>query len=215
MHLILHNYFRSSTSTRLRAALNLKGLGYDYVPYALKARENEAPAYLAKNPQGLVPSLELEDGSVLTQSLAIMEWLDEQFPEPPLLPQNPLERARVRALAQMIALEIHPLNNLRVLEYLTDEFGADQAGVTRWFGHWVTTTFGPLEQMLASGSLTGTFCHGDTPGYADCCLYAQIWNNRRFNIDMTPYPTITRIFEACDALDAFKNAAPMQQPDAT
>ncbi|HPQ94705.1 MAG TPA: glutathione S-transferase N-terminal domain-containing protein [Thiolinea sp.] len=135
MHLILHNYFRSSTSTRLRAALNLKGLTYDYVPYALKERENETPAYLAKNPQGLVPALELEGGRVLTQSLAIMEWLEEQFPKPPLLPETALERARVRALAQMIALEIHPLNNLRVLEYLGTEFGADQAGVTRWFSH--------------------------------------------------------------------------------
>ncbi|MEZ5537744.1 MAG: maleylacetoacetate isomerase [Thiolinea sp.] len=214
MKLILHNYFRSSTSTRLRAALNLKGLDYDYVSYALKARENESPDYLGKNPQGLVPSLELEDGTVLTQSLAIMEWLDETHPEPVLLPADPLERARVRALAQAIALEIHPINNLRVLEYISEQFGADEAQVKAWFSHWVHTTFAPLETMLADSPMTGTFCHGDTPGYADCCLYAQMWNNRRFAVDMSAYPTIQRIFAACDALPAFSGAAPGRQPDA-
>ncbi|MEZ5450492.1 MAG: glutathione S-transferase N-terminal domain-containing protein [Thiolinea sp.] len=149
MKLILHNYFRSSTSTRLRAALHLKGLEYDYVSYALKARENEAPDYLGKNPQGLVPALELEDGTVLAQSLAIMEWLEETHPEPPLLPADPGERARVRALAQTIALEIHPINNLRVLEYIAEQFGADETAVADWFRHWVTITFAPLERMLA------------------------------------------------------------------
>lgn len=214
MSFILHNYFRSSTSTRLRAALNLKGLDYDYVSYALKARENESPEYLGKNPQGLVPALELEDGTVLNQSLAIMEWLDEAYPEPALLPGEPLARARVRALAQMIALEIHPINNLRVLEYIAERLGADEAAVAEWFTHWVHTTFVPLEKMLADSPQTGQFCHGDMPGYADCCLYAQMWNNKRFNIDMSAYPVISRIYEACHALEVFSKAAPMRQPDA-
>ena len=212
--LLLHNFFRSSTSTRLRAALNLKGLDYAYQSYALKAGEAETPEYLRINPQGLVPALELEDGTVLTQSLAIMEWLDEAYPQNPLLPGSPLERARVRALAQLIALEIHPLNNLRVLDFIDEQFGADDEEIAAWFCHWVKTSFEPLEQMLTSHQATGVFCHGDSPGYADCCLYAQVWNNRRFDIDLSAYPTIERIFSACDALDAFKRAAPMQQPDA-
>lgn len=214
MSLILHNYFRSSTSTRLRVALNLKGLDYDYIAYALREKENESAAYLQKNPQGLVPSLELEDGQVLTQSLAIMEWLEETYPEPPLLPADALGRARVRALGYAIACEIHPLNNLRVLQYLGDEFNADADAVARWFCHWVNITFQPLEKMLANHPQTGKFCHGDTPGFADACLYAQVFNNRRFNVDMSPYPVISRIFDACDELDAFKKAAPMAQPDA-
>ena len=214
MSLILHNYFRSSTSTRLRVALNLKGLDYDYIAYALREKENESAAYLQKNPQGLVPSLELEDGQVLTQSLAIMEWLEETYPEPPLLPADALGRARVRALGYAIACEIHPLNNLRVLQYLGDEFNADADAVARWFCHWVKITFQPLEKMLANHPQTGKFCHGDTPGFADACLYAQVFNNRRFNVDMSPYPVISRIFDACDELDAFKKAAPMAQPDA-
>lgn len=212
--LLLHNFFRSSTSTRLRAALNLKGLDYDYKSYALKAGEAETPEYLRINPQGLVPALELDDGKVLTQSLAIMEWLDEQYAQNPLLPATPMARARVRALAQIIALEIHPLNNLRVLDYIAAHFGADEAAVAAWFKHWVNTSFDPLEQMLATSPETGIFCHGDTPGYADCCLYAQVWNNRRFKVDMTGYATIQRIFDACDARAEFQRAAPMQQPDA-
>jgi len=214
MTLKLHNYFRSSTSTRLRAALNLKGLAYDYVGVHLPKGDHRDAAYTALNPQGLVPALELEDGTVLTQSLAIMEWLDETYPDRPLLPAAPNARARVRALGQMIALEIHPINNLRVLNHIDAEFGAGDAGKTAWFRHWVHTTFAPLEAMLAGSDDTGTYCHGDTPGYADCCLYAQMWNNRRFEVDMAPYPTIQRIFEALDALLAFASAAPAQQPDA-
>ena len=214
MTLRLHNYFRSSTSTRLRAALNLKGLAYDYVGVHLPKGDHRDAAYTALNPQGLVPALELEDGTVLTQSLAIMEWLDETYPDRPLLPAAPNARARVRALGQMIALEIHPINNLRVLNHIDAEFGAGDAGKTAWFRHWVHTTFAPLEAMLAGSDDTGTYCHGDTPGYADCCLYAQMWNNRRFEVDMAPYPTIQRIFEALDALLAFASAAPAQQPDA-
>lgn len=209
----LHNYFRSSTSTRVRIALNLKGVETDYIPLALLKAEHKAADYLEANPQGLVPALELETGAVLTQSLAIIEWLDETYPEPPLLPADALGRARVRALAYAVACEVHPLNNLRVLNYIKSAFGADEAAVKAWFTQWVVTTFGPLEQMLSSPE-TGEFCHGDTPGLADICLYAQVWNNRRFDVDMSAYPTISRIFEACDAIEAFERGAPPNQPDA-
>lgn len=211
---VLHNFFRSSTSTRLRAALNLKGLEYTYKSYALRAGEAETPEYLRLNPQGLVPAFELADGTTLTQSMAIIEWLDETHPTPPLLPDDPNARAQLRALAYMIAFEIHPLNNLRVLQYIEQNHGQDEAGIARWFAHWVHTTFVPLEQMLATSPLTGHYCHGDAPGLADLCLYAQIWNNRRFAIDTRPYPTIERIFVALDQLDAFRDAAPPNQPDA-
>ena len=214
MTMKLHNFFRSSTSTRLRVALNIKGLEADYIPYALRMGETRTPEYLAKNPAGLVPSLELDDGTVLTQSLAIIEWLEETHPESPLLPADPLGRARVRALAYMIACEVHPLNNLRVLGYLSENLDADEAAVARWFTHWVDTTFSALETTLSSSPDTGVYCHGDTPGLADLCLYAQVWNNRRFKVDMAPYPTIVRIFEALDKLPAFQNAAPPNQPDA-
>lgn len=211
--LVLHNYFRSSTSTRLRAALNLKGLPYEYVAHHLRKGEHRAAAYLAINPQGLVPSLVLGDGTVLTQSLAIIEYLDEVHPEPPLLPKAAVERARVRALACAVACEIHPVNNLRVLGYLKSAFGADDEATAAWFRHWVDETFAPLENMLAEDSKTGRFCHGNMPGLADVCLYAQVLNNRRFNVDMSHYPTIGRIFDACAALPQFERAAPDKQPD--
>lgn len=209
----LHNYFRSSTSTRVRVALNLKGLDAQYVSYALLKDAHKSPEYLAANPQGLVPSLELDDGTVLTQSLAIIEWLEEAHPAPPLLPSDPTGRARVRALSYAIACEVHPVNNLRLLGYLKREFGANDGAVKRWFTHWVNTTFDPLEKMLAGSTETGWFCHGDKPGMADICLYAQVWNNKRFDVDMMAYPVISRIFEACDELDAFSRAAPPNQPD--
>ncbi|GKY88005.1 maleylacetoacetate isomerase [Sinisalibacter aestuarii] len=214
MTLKLHNYFRSSTSTRLRAALNLKGLAYEYLGVHLPKGAHRDPDYTEINPQGLVPALELEDGTVLTQSLAIMEWLDEAHPARPLLPAEPKARARVRALGQMIALEIHPINNLRVLTYIDATFGAGDSGKRAWVNHWVHTTFAPLEQMLAGSDQTGTYCHGETPGYADCCLYAQMWNNARFEVDMSPYPVIRRIHAALDELPAFADAAPGRQPDA-
>lgn len=213
MTLKLHNFFRSSTSTRLRAALNLKGLDYTYVPYVLRAGETRTSEYLAKNPQGLVPTLELEDGSFLTQSLAIIEWLDETHPTPPLLPGDAEGRARVRALACMIACEIHPLNNLRVLFRLGDQFGADEMAQKAWFTHWVTISFDALEQMLTTGP-SGLCCHGDSPTLADVCLYAQVWNNRRFDIPLQGWPTIQRIFTHLDTLPAFADAAPPRQPDA-
>lgn len=210
----LHNFFRSSTSTRVRAALNLKGLDYDYVPYVLRDGETRTPDYLTRNPQGLVPTLELVDGISLTQSLAIIEWLEDEHPDPPLLPKDALGRARVRSLAAMIACEIHPLNNLRVLFRLRDQFNADEAAQKAWFSHWVSETFGPLEARLSGDPETGRFCHGDTPGLADICLYAQAWNNRRFDITLDPWPTIARIFNEIDQLPVFSSAAPPNQPDA-
>jgi maleylpyruvate isomerase len=214
MTLRLHNFFRSSTSVRVRAALALKGLSYDYVPYVLRAGQTRTPEYLARHPQGLVPTLELGDGTHLIQSLAILEWLDESHPTPPLLPADPVDRARVRAIAQMIACEIHPLNNLRVLLDIRDRFGADDAAQAEWFRHWVAATFDPLERTLAGDPRTGRFCHGDAPGMADLCLFAQVLNNRRFDLAPDAWPTIARIHAACLETPEIAAAAPDHQPDA-
>ncbi|RWP03932.1 maleylacetoacetate isomerase [Mesorhizobium sp.] len=212
--LILHNYYRSSTSYRVRIALEMKGLTYQYVPHHLRHGEHLEPAYLSVNPQGLVPALILGDGTLLTQSLAIIEFLDETRPEPPLLPQDAPGRARVRMLAQMIACDIHPVNNLRVLTSLRTLFGAGDEDVANWFRHWVNEGFQPIEKILTSSAETGTFCHGETPGLADICLVAQVTSNARFGVDLTPYPTIARIHAACMALPAFQKAAPQNQIDA-
>ena len=214
MTLRLHNFFRSSSSTRVRVALALKGVPYDYVPYVLRNGETRRKPFLDLNPAALVPALELKDGRVLAQSLAIIEWLDETYPAPPLLPADPFGRARVRAIAQTIACEVHPLNNLRVLQHLGQSFGADEAAQARWFEHWVATSFDAIETSLARDPETGTFCHGDTPGLADVCLYAQIWNNRRFSIDTSRWPVIDGIFRRLDSIAAFRDAAPDRQPDA-
>lgn len=212
--IVLHNYFRSSTSFRVRAALNLKGLDYDYVAHHLRHGGHREPAFLAVNPQGLVPSMVWRDGTVISQSLAIMEFLEEVQPEPPLLPGNAADRARIRAISQMIGCDIHPVNNLRILNALRSRFGADDEAVADWFRHWVAETFAPLETLLADSPQTGRFCHGDTPTMADLCLVAQIANNGRFNVDMAPYPTIVRIGESCMAVEEIANAAPANQPDA-
>lgn len=210
----LHNYFRSSTSYRVRIALALKGIEYDYVAHHLRHGGNRAPEFLAVNPQGLVPALVWSDGTVLGQSLAIMEFIDDMVPEPPLLPADPHGKARVRMLSQMIGCDIHPVNNLRVLNAIRERFGADDAAVADWFRHWVAETFAPMERMLAQDEATGTFCHGDRVTMADLCLVAQVANNGRFGVDMEPYPTIRRINAACMELEAFRTAAPMNQPDA-
>lgn len=210
----LHSYYRSSTSYRLRIALNLKGMKTIYQAHHLRHGEQRRESYLKINSQGLIPSLVLPSGEVLTQSLAIIEYLEETIPEPPLLPKDPVARAKVRAMAQMIACEIHPLNNLRILKDLKSRFGADDEMVAVWFRHWVTETFKPLELMLAGRESGGDFCAGDTPGLADICLVAQVANNSRFQLDMTPYPAIIAIYDTCMALPAFRDAAPAKQPDA-
>jgi maleylpyruvate isomerase len=212
--IVLHNYFRSSTSYRVRIALAMKGIDYDYVAHHLRHGENRRPEYLALNPQGLVPALVWEDGTIITQSLAIMEFLDEMAPEPPLLPADPHGRARVRMISQMIGCDIHPVNNLRILNALRSRYGADDAEIADWFRHWVNETFEPLEKILGESPQTGRFCHGDEPGMADICLVAQVANNTRFNVDMSAYPVIGRIRDACMELPAFVEAAPARQPDA-
>jgi maleylpyruvate isomerase len=211
---ILHNYFRSSTSYRVRAALNLKGVEYDYAARHLRLGEHRREDFLALNPQGLVPAMVWSDGTVHIQSLAMLEFIDESVPEPPLLPSDAAGRSRVRAIAQMIGCDIHPLNNLRVLNAIRTRFGADEEAVAAWFRHWVAETFAPLEKLLSQSPLTGKFCHGDRVGIADLCLVAQVANNGRFNVDMTPYPTIGRINAAAMTIEAIAAAAPSRQPDA-
>lgn len=211
----LYSFFRSSAAYRVRIALNLKGLSYEYLPVHLSrgGGEQHRPEYRKVNPQSLVPVL--EDGEhLLAQSLAIMEFLDETRPEPPLLPKTPLERARVRALAQAIACEIHPLNNTRVLGYLTGAAKLTEDAKNAWYHHWIAVGFQALEARLAGDRATGRFCHGDAPGLADCCLVPQVANARRFKCDLAPYPTLVAIDGNCRALDAFQRAAPERQPDA-
>ncbi|MGC1816148.1 MAG: maleylacetoacetate isomerase [Casimicrobiaceae bacterium] len=211
----LYDYFRSSAAYRVRIALNLKGVMPDERTFVhLRMGNQRAQDYLALNPQGLVPALALDDGQVLTQSLAIVEYLDETHPEPPLLPADPAARARVRAIALQIACEIHPLNNLRVLNYLTGTMGVSKEQKNGWYRYWIDVGFEALEKQLARESGTGRHCHGDTPTLADVCLVPQLANARRFAIDLSPYPTLTRIEAACNALPAFSAAAPSRQPDA-
>ena len=213
MSFTLHNYFRSSTSIRVRIALALKGLAYDYQGYALLKDEQNSAKYKNINPQGLVPTLETPDG-VISQSLAILEYLDETHPHPALLPATPAAKARVRSLAQIIALDIHPINNLRVLKYLRTNFNADDDEVKAWFQQWATSGFDALETRLVSESETGRYCHGDTITIADICLVSQSINNRRFDVQLQPYPTINRIVDLCLATPEFAQALPDNQPDA-
>lgn len=208
----LYNYFRSSASFRVRIALNLKGLSYDYLPLHLR-RPQDQRRLRALNPQALVPVLQ-DCEHQLTQSLAIIEYLDETYSRPPLLPPNPVERARVRALAQIVACEIHPLNNLRVLGYLTGTLGVSDAAKNSWYQHWVALGLEAFEAQVSGNPHTGKFCHGDMPGLADCCLFPQLANARRFDCDLSGYPTLLRIERNCNELPAFQNAAPARQPDA-
>jgi len=208
-----YDYFRSSAAYRCRIALNLKGLDPERTFVNLRTGEVRSAWYTEINPQQLVPSLVLGE-DVLTQSMAIIEYLDEQHPEPPLLPKDGLERARVRALAQSIACDIHPLNNLRVLNYLTGDMGLSEDKKLEWYHHWIEVGFTALETQLAGDPQTGTYCHGDTVGLADICLAPQVFNARRFEVDVDRYPTIARIDAAINALDAFADAQPGRQPDA-
>jgi maleylacetoacetate isomerase len=211
----LHGYWRSSAAWRVRIALNLKGLAWESVPVHLvrNGGEQRQPAFLALNPQGLVPALEI-DGLVLTQSLAIIEYLEETRPAPALLPADAAGRARVRSLAQLIASEIHPLNNLRVLRYLGEQAGLDEAARDAWYRHWIGEGLAALETRLAREAGTGRFCHGGTPGLADCCLAPQLYNARRYDCELDAFPTLLRIEAACMELPAFRLAAPELQPDA-
>lgn len=210
----LYGYFRSSAAYRVRIALNLKGLAFDQTIVNLVKGEQREETNLARHPQGLVPTLETDDGVRLTQSLAICEYLDEQHPEPPLLPADAEGRARVRALAQLVACEIHPLNNLKVLKYLVHELKIDDDAKLAWYRHWIAEGFTALEARLANEAGTGQFCHGDSPTLADICLVPQVFNAERFECDLSAYPTIQRITDNCRALPAFRQAAPEAQPDA-
>jgi len=211
----LYNYFRSSASFRVRIALALKGLDYEYAPVHLlkDGGQQFAAGFKAMNPAALVPVLD-DNGTVLTQSLAIIEYLDETRPQPPLLPNDAAGRARVRALALTVACEIHPLHNLRVLGYLSNTLNVSDEQKNAWYRHWVETGLETLEQMLASDSRTGLCCHGDTPTLADICLVPQIFNAQRFKARLDHVPTVMRIHEHCLTLPAFARSVPALQPDA-
>lgn len=211
----LYTYFRSTAAWRVRIALNIKGLEWQPVPIHLlrDGGEQHGEPYRALNPQGLVPLL-VDGDERIAQSLAIIEYLDETHPEPPLLPRSAANRARVRALAQVIACDIHPLNNLRVQQYLAGEFGADDAAKRAWMHKWMGAGFDALERMLAGDARTGACCHGDEPTLADLCLVPQVFNARRFGLDLAPFPVIARIEAHCSGLPAFRDAAPERQADA-
>ncbi|AIF49398.1 maleylacetoacetate isomerase [Dyella japonica] len=213
--LVLYGYWRSSAAYRVRIALNLKGLPYESKAVHLvnQGGEQHLPDFQALNPQELVPCL-IDDGRVFTQSMAIMEYLDETHPAPPLLPADPAGRARVRALSQVVACDVHPLGNLRVLQHLTSQFGADDAAKGVWSRHWIGLGLQSLEAMLAGNVATGRFCHGDAPSMADACLVPQVYNAVRWKLPMEDFPTICRIVDACQSLEAFQRAVPEAQPDA-
>lgn len=209
----LHTYFRSSAAFRVRIALNLKGLAYEAQLVNLPKGEHRLPAYADHYPQALLPTL-VADGQALSQSLAIMEYLEETRPTPALLPKDPPGRARVRSLSLLVACEIHPLNNLRTLQYLRTRLGQSEDGIKTWYRHWIADGLEKLELDLARSPGTGRFSHGEAPTMADCCLVPQVFNARRYESDLAPYPTVMRVFEQCMKLDAFDRAQPSRQPDA-
>jgi len=215
MTMHLYSYFRSSAAYRVRIALHLKGQSFDIVPVHLlnNGGEQFAPAFRELNPLSQVPVLQ-EDGQHITQSLAILEYLEERFPTPALLPAGLADRARVRAIALAVACDIHPLNNLRVLGMLKRELNMSEETKKRWIGHWIDLGFNALERQLAASPQRGRYCFGDTPTMADCCLIPQIFNARRFDVDMAPYPALAAIDAACSDLKAFQLAHPSVQPDA-
>ncbi len=209
----LYTFFRSSASFRVRIALNHKGLKYEHAGVSLPKGEHLEAGYKSVNAQGLVPALE-EGGHLLTQSLAIIEYLDEVHPGPKLLPADPLERAYVRAFAQIIACEIHPLNNLRTRKYISKTYKLDEEGVNAWYRHWIAEGFHMMEAFLAQERKNGKYCFRDQVTLADCCLVPQVFNAILYNCDLKPYPMVTRIHEACMKLDAIVLAQPSKQPDA-
>jgi|SRR5579859_1660245 len=210
----LFTYFRSSAAYRVRIALNLKGIKAEphFVHLTKDGGQQHKPEYRNVNPQGFVPAL-VDQGRVLTQSIAIIEYLEETHPNPPLLPKDPLGRARVRAMALIIAADIHPLQNTRIMKYLEKEFHADEAARTRWITRWITEGFTALEKMVAGDAAIGKFCHGETPTIADVLLAPQMFSARRFGVDVTAYPMLRRIDEHCQMLRAFQDAAPAKQAD--
>ena len=207
----LHGYWRSTASYRVRIALGLKGLDYRQVAHDLRLGAQREQAFVALSPQGFVPAIEA-DGAVLTQSLAIIEWLDERWPEPPLLPSDPLGRAIVRSMAQIVACDIHPLNNLRVVTALGEELGADEAQVAQWISRWIREGFTALETLI--GQHGGRFAYGDEPSLADCCLVPQLFAAERFEVDVADFPRLLAVAGHARQLDAFFKAAPAAQPDA-
>ena len=211
----LYSYFRSSAAYRVRIALNLKGLAYEYAPIHLlrDGGQQLKPDYRELNPDGIVPTF-IDGDNVLTQSLAIIEYLDEMHPEPALLPGTPLDRAFVRSVALQIACEIHPVDNLRILKYLKHTLKVGDEAKDAWYRHWLESGFESLEKRLANDSRVGKLCFGNAPTLADLCLVPQVYNARRFNLDMSCYPTIERIADHAAQIDAFARAAPGQQPDA-
>ena len=214
--MILHGYWRSSAAWRVRIALNLKGIPWTHQGVSLVRGNGEqhGPEFAAINPQKLVPALQT-DRATLTQSLAIVEYLEEVRPAPALLPTGAAARARVRAIAMAVACDIHPVNNLRVIRYLAGELGIEPAQRARWYAHWVTEGLQAIETMLATSADTGEFCHRDAPTLADVCLVPQLYNARRFDVDLTPYPCLVGIESRCLTIPAFADAAPENQPDAT
>jgi len=205
--MILHDFALSSASYRVRIALNLKGLEYETRSYRLRAGDQRAPDYLAINPAGLVPTLEI-DGQIITQSLAIIDYLDATRAEPRLIPADPAERARMMAIALTIACDIHPLNNLRVLQYLENVVGQDASARDAWYGTWVSAGFAAIEAMLST-TQEAPFAAGDAPGIADICLVPQVFNARRFKVDLTPFPRVVQVADRAAGLAAFKRAAPV------
>ncbi len=205
----LYNYSRSSAAYRVRIALNLKGIDYIAENINLLEAQQKSEQYRASNPQGLIPALELDDGNVISQSTAILEWLEETHPTPPLLPADPLARSKVRSLANHVACDIHPLNNLSVLRYLKKSLGADQQQVDLWYSQWVNRGFEGIETVVREGK--GEYCFAEKPGLADCYLIPQVYNALRFKVDMDPYPAILSIYHHCNTLEAFHGAHPDQQ----
>jgi maleylacetoacetate isomerase len=210
----LIGYFRSSAAFRVRIALNIKGIKVEHASRHLRRGEQAAPDYVALNPQKLVPAMVLDTGEVLTQSLAILEYLEETHPEPPLLPRDAVDRARVRSLALVVSADIHPIQNLRVMGYLREKFNQTEESAFAWSRHWIETGFEAYEATVARDSKTGAFSHGESPTFADLCLVPQVFNAARFKVDMARYPTIQRIYATCMKHPAFDAAQPAKQPDA-
>jgi maleylacetoacetate isomerase len=209
----LYTFFRSSAAFRVRIALNYKGLAWEPAAVSLPKAEHATPEFRGINPLGLVPALE-DGGQVLSQSLAIMEYLDEVHPGPKLLPADPLDRAYVRAFAQIVACEIHPLNNLRTLKYVRRTYKLDEAGVNGWYRHWIAEGFAMMESFLVANAKSGRYVLRDQVSMADCCLVPQVFNAQRYDCDLAPYPNVMRIFQECMKLEAFDAAQPLRQPDA-